>query len=175
MALLPREFYTLDHPRRWVDPFVAASGEERRVLTPTELKMKDARNLAYWDWMKRRKIPPGRMIWQAVRILHRGHSEYTSRDWWKNYQDCLFRVFINPVDVRCPVTNDYKQWYVLSPEDSEMVLRHEMDSKGHPQPPRNPLKGERWVSKNKRINKALLVPVECCHQYWRENENHHTL
>lgn len=163
---LPDHFYSAIHPLRWRDEFVHDSGEDKLVLTPAELKARYDRTMAYRKWLGRKGLGVNLMKWQLIQVMTFKHSEFSKKDWWENYQDALFRVFVQPQTLYCPVTKEHKQWYVLCPEDSEMVLRHEWEKKNPTLPPRSALKGERWVSKDKRLRKAKLIPVECC-RHWR--------
>jgi len=156
------------HPGRWTDPFLKESGEERLVLSPKELRDRAERNKAYTQWLQRRGLKNRQMVWQVVQIMTSSHDERSSADWWPRFQDCVFRVWLNPEYLYCELTGDFKGYYILCPEDSELVRRWIMDQKGFPQPPRDALSGERWVSKNKNINSALVVPVECCRHFRHE-------
>ena len=44
-------------------------------------------------------LKPKIMKWQAIRILTDKHSESSKDDWWQDYQDAVFRVFIQPETV----------------------------------------------------------------------------
>lgn len=170
---LPGYFYPTSnargvHPARWVDPFLDKDGDERRVLLPEELRARSERNAAYRSWLSRRGLKGKQMIWQSVQIMRADHSERSSKDWWPPFQDALFRVFVQPEYIYCDITGEFKGWYVLCPEDSELVRRYLMERKGFITPPRDALLGERWVSKNKAINQALVVPVECCRHFRHE-------
>lgn len=167
----PQYFYTLHDTRRWVDPYADPQGQERRVLTPAELKDRYLRNTAYRDWLSRyrfrgQRIRGKQMKWQAVQVMCRAHSENHPSDWWGPYVDCVFRVFLQPETRRCRTTGDWKQWYVLCPEDAEMVNRFEASVVGSEPPPRNALSGERFISTNPNLRKARIIPTECCRQ-WR--------
>lgn len=168
---LPGYFYTLNHPMRWVDPYINADGSDRQVLTPRELRDRADRNEAYSCWLgkfrfKGAPLRGKRMIWQAVQVISTQHAERDPRDWWGDYRDSLFRVFTQPETRKCSVTGDWVQWYVLCPEDSEMVMRYQAKEKGIHPAPRRAMQGERWVSKDKRVNKCLLIPTECA-RHWR--------
>ena len=164
-------FYTLHHPRRWIDNLTTPQGEERVILSPSEMTFRYQRNMAYSDWLKRfsfkgEKLKGKKMQWQAIQVMEKFHSENRSDDWWHPYLDCIFRVFLQPETRWCAVTGDWKQWYVLCPEDSEMVLRSQAKEEGIHIPERSALEGERFFSKDKRLRKCLLIPTECC-RHWR--------
>lgn len=150
------------HPSRWVDPFAMADGSERLVLTPAELRGKAERDRAYTHWLNRRGIKSKRCIFQVVQILESSNYEGIHNPWWSPWRDACVRVFVQPETIYDEFTKEHVQWYVLAPEDSELLYRIEMDRKGFPQPPRNAMEGERWVSKNPNLRRARLVPVECC-------------
>lgn len=172
--LPPAAFYSCTHPSRWFDEFSHPEGDDKLILTPEQLKDKYERDSHYATWCRRRNLPPRKMKWQAMRILTMDHADRNvARDWWDLYRDCVFRVFLQPYTMRDPGTNEYRQWYILCPEDSEMVLRWECEKHGLIQPPRRASHGERWISTNKNINKALCVPVECCHQLRHETTAGH--
>lgn len=169
--MLPHHFYTLNHPLRWTDPYVNTDGSDRQVLTPSELAARHKRNLAYRDWLGRFRfkgepLRGKQMRWQAIQVMGTHHAEKDPRDWWGNYLDAVFRVFMQPETRKCKYTGDWVQWYVLAPEDSEMVMRNELEKKGSTPKPRRALEGEMWLSKDKRLRKCLLIPTECS-RHWR--------
>jgi hypothetical protein len=108
------------------------------------------------------------MKWQAVQILSSNHSQNSSKDWWDSYQDCVFRVFLQPETRYSKYNKDWVQWYILCPEDSEMIMRERAWEKGITIPPRNALEGERFISKIPEARKLLMVPVECCRHFRHE-------
>lgn len=153
---LPPEFYSITHPKRWVDPYAG-----RLVLTPTEIADKNHRNEAYTKWIGNLKprIKGKQMLWQAIRVLTWKHSERSGNEWWDRYCDAVFRVFVNPETVYDGVY--YKQWYLLSVEDCYLVNRYEMEKSGPTLPPRDWIT-EKHVSTNKRLRRALMIPCESC-------------
>lgn len=168
---LPAYFYDINHPIRWVDGFTALNGEQRIVLSPLEIKRKVERNTLYKEWLKRfrfkdQPLRGKQMTWQVVQILKRDHSENSHLDWWPDYLDCLFRVFVQPETRYCKLTKEHKQWYLLAPKESELVLHHELTKKGVSLPAYSPLQSP--ISRDKRLRKALLVPVECCRHFRHE-------
>lgn len=169
--MLPGYFYTLNHPMRWVDPYISSDGSDRQVLTPSELRARAARNETYKRWLakfrfKGEPLKGKKMSWQAIQVMGTQHAERSELDWWGDYRDAVFRVFMQPETRKCAVTGDWVQWYILCPEDSEMVLRYEAKEKGIHPAPRKAMKGERFISKDKRVSKALLIPTECA-RHWR--------
>ncbi len=184
---LPRYFYNLDANlpdgrKRWFDEFsdsypsIYQPGKDNN---PYFLKNRADRNEAYARWQAAffsrgtdgSFIPafkPKMFKWQAIRVLSFKHSESSERDWWENYQDCVFRVFVEPETVYDQVTGEYKQWYLLSPEDGYLVNRHEIESKNASLPGREYLGRERWLSADKRLRRARFIPTECCHHLRNE-------
>jgi len=162
---LPEHFYSLTHPKRWQNTFALPTGEERRVLLPQEIRKKAEREIEYKRWLEKRGLKPKAAKFQAIQITGFKHSLSSRADWWDNYQDCLFYVFVEPQTFYDKVTKDWVQYYILAPEDSEMVLRYEQSKKDVTLPPRSSLK-EPWISSNKKINGALPVATECC-RHWR--------
>lgn len=176
MALLPSYFYhimakTPDGNLRWFDNFAWDSQIVNPLLdNPKARKMRYDRNSAYRDWFylftqpgpNGERIPiirPKNPLWQAIRVHNFKHSESTKKDWWENYQDAVFRVFVNPETIYDGKA--HKQWYVLSPEDCFLVNRYELEKKGPSLPPRN-FVTERFIPSDKRLRRMLLIPVECC-------------
>lgn len=166
-----RYFYTLHDPMRWLDPYATPQGDQRRVLTMAELKDRHARNQAYSAWLKRftfqgEPLKGKTMLWQAIQVMSKHHSDNRSDDWWHPFLDCLFRVWMTPETRKCPVTKDWKQWYVVCPEDGELINRSLLKHQGISIPPRQALEGERYFSKDKRLRRCMLIPTECC-RHWR--------
>lgn len=161
------------HPSRWLDKFSPASTkeEDKLILIPSEIRERNCRDFVYNGWRRLHGLPPRRCKFQLIQILSEDHAERrrfaTDKDWWRNFKDCLFRVWVQPETFYDDSTKTHIQWYCLAPEDSEMVLRAEMDAKGFIQPPRDPIK-ERWLSCNPNIRYPLLVPVECCRHFRHE-------
>lgn len=166
--MIPRYFLDLNAitPRgdlRWVDQFVTGTGDERKVLTPTEIRNKKVRNLAYNRWQKSflvsHNIKVRENLWQAIRVHSFNHATPTRKDWWENFQDALFRVFVQPHTEFSG--NDHRQWYILCPEDCELVNRYLLETKhNNTLSPRG--LGEEYISKDKRLRMMRLIPVECC-------------
>lgn len=180
MALLPNYFYdinaTLPNGRvRWVDEF---ANESDVIFRPHEmnegyLKRKRTRNEVYSRWMAAffvtnpdgsytPMLHPKMMTWQAIRVLSFKHSESSDRDWWEKYQDATFRVFVNPETVYDQYSKEHKQWYLLSPEDSYLVNEFELRQSGTQPEPRDYFGREQFLSADKRLRRARLIPVECC-------------
>lgn len=158
------------HPKRWIDTFADQVGREKMVLTPTQIIQKDERNRAYSEWLVRHGLPNMRHRFQVVQVLSSNHANksYFRYQWWDNYRDCLLTVWVTPVTLKCEYTKDWVQFYVVCPEDCELIKRYELKRQGITRPPRCALAGERWTSRDKAINKALLVPVECCRHFRHE-------
>lgn len=163
---LPAHFYSCTHPLRWRDEYADNTGTARMVLTPFELMQMDRRNEAYAAWMNKFKMPPRRCMFQVIQCLSFHHSYANKhKDWWDRYRDCLFRVFVMPYTHYEKTLKQHYQWYVLCPEDSEMLLRYEYANKGIHIPKRDPIT-ERWISNDKRVRKLRMLPVEAC-RHWR--------
>lgn len=180
--MLPKEWYPYTypisgiigvHPSRWQDRFGKDinDDEEKAILTLDELREKKARNAAYNFWRKFHQLQPRKCLFQVVQILSNDHSEINRlekrKDWWPEYKDMVVRVWVEPDTFYSEDGRDHKQWYVLCPEDSEMILRYEADKKGYPRPPRDEIK-ERWLSNDPAIRYPLAVPVECCRHFRHE-------
>lgn len=183
MALLPHYFYDInaitDEGRiRWFDEF---SDEQGSIIElPMTAKMRKSkeryhRNQLYSAWIaakyiskpdgeRANVISPKMMKFQVIRVLAYKHSESNRKDWWENYQDAVFRVFVQPETIYDG--KEHKQWYVLSPEDAYLVNRYEI-SKTNIIPPRDYTK-EKYLSNDRRLRTARLIPVECCHHLRHE-------
>lgn len=183
MAVLPYYFYNLnaqmpDGTQRWVDEFAS---RDSSIVLPHEMNVKwlrarHVRNVMYSAWMAsfcdvdkdgnmQLFISPKQMKWQAIRVLKFKHSERNNKDWWENYQDAVFRVFVQPQTFY--EGDDHKQWYILCPEDCYLVNRHEIERKGTILPPRDRHQ-ERWLSNDSRLRMCRCIPVECCHHLRNE-------
>lgn len=180
MALLPEYFYDLngrmpDGNIRWWDSlYDVEENSMLELIGKVGLKRhaKLQRNEAYKRWIASKCVRVGealipllkskQMLWQAVRVMSYKHSESESNDWWENYQDAVFRVFVQPETIYDNVTGEHKQWYLLSPEDSYMTVRYEMERDGASLPPRDYAGQEIFLSKDKRLRQSRLIPVECC-------------
>lgn len=188
MALLPRYFYDINAVMpngrmRWFDEF--ANVDSKHIVTLDQLNInhysvRNQRNMAYARWLASfcAKGPDGSvqpmirqnkmMKWQAIRVLAFKHSEESYKDWWEDYQDATFRVFLEPETCYDEVTGEHKQWYLLCPEDSYLVNAREMEKKGTPTPVRDWNGRERHLPLNRELRKARLIPVECCHHLRHE-------
>ena len=161
---IPKYFYSLTDPRRWYDKYASQNGDERLILSPHEIITKGRRNDAYKAWLSRAGLPAYRPLFQAIQILSAAYSETNRKDWWPPYRDCLFRVFVSPYTEYAKGTKGNRQWYILCPEDCEMILRFENELEGRHFPPRK--LNELYISKEPALRKVRLVPVECC-RHWR--------
>lgn len=180
MALLPQYFYDINAilPNgriRWIDEFAE---ESELLFKPHEMnegyaRHKRTRNEVYSRWMAAffvtnpdgsytPMIHPKMMKFQAIRVMSFKHSESSEKDWWEKYQDAAFRVFVNPETVYDHYSKEHKQWYLLSPEDSFLVNDHELRSSGTTPALRDYFGRERFLSADKRLRRARLIPVECC-------------
>ena len=186
-TILPKYFYDLnlmtDEGRpRWVDNFVP----NNFIVMPPKTELmhmfgKAERNGAYSKWLASfsQTLPtgdivpylkPGQFKWQAIRILNAKHSETNKKDWWPNFQDAIFRVWLNPQTIYDEVTGEHKQWYLLSPEDGYLVNRYELEKTGVALNARDYDGYERYLSGDRRLRRARLIPVECCHHLKNEGE-----
>lgn len=174
LTKLPNYFRDINHPKRWVDEF---ADNAPSIIQPQDLDLgharaKHARNEAYSKWLAAffYRTPDGiksaisgkKMIWQAVRVVSFKHSESGPNDWWEKYQDCAFRVFVQPETIVDRATGDHKQWYLLSPEDGYLVNLHEAELLGRKFEPRDFNGREKFLSAEKILRCARLIPVECC-------------
>lgn len=170
-ALLP------DGRMRWFDEFKDATilAPSIQPGVPNDMTLKDERNICYAKWLAAfcvssdkgtaPMLAPKQMIWQVVQVMSFKHSESNSNDWWEPYQDCLFRVFVQPETIYHN-NGEHKQWYLLSPEDCYIVNKIELEAAGNALPPREYNGRERWLSGDRRLRRARLIPVECC-RHWR--------
>lgn len=179
MNKLPDYFYNIDHPVRWYDKF---SSESDAIWQPRELdldyqKERRERNEAYSRWMASlfTRGPNGEIVpyikpkmfkWQAIRVLSFKHSESSKRDWWEEFQDCVFRVFVQPETVYDG--KDHKQWYLLCPEDTYLIKRYRLERNGPTLKSRDYAGDEKYLSADKRLRGGLAIPVECCHHMRHE-------
>ncbi len=191
-TLLPKYFYDLDgmtdeRRLRWADEFADAAPH---IIQPTRgdlnihrLRAKQRRNAWWAKWCAAfcvrtptgdvvPKLKPGVFLWQAIRVLRSDHSEKNRIDWWDRYQDCLFRVFVNPQTLYCNTSGQHKQWYLLSPEDSYLVNRYEKEQKAGGQRPRDYGGSERYLSADPDLRRARVIPVECCHHLRNEGREY---
>lgn len=192
-TLMPDYFYTLtgiteEQRPRWVDEF---ANDSNLILLPGKhdsrayVRAKNERNEAYSRWVAaffhtdpvtKEYVPwlkGSQMKWQAIRVLHDTHSE-TNRgvDWWPNYRDALFRVFLQPQTIYDHKTGEHKQWYLLCPEDCYLLNRQEIKSKGGTPPSRNYSGNEKYLSADPNLRRARLIPVECAHHLRNEGSEY---
>jgi hypothetical protein len=183
---LPYYFYDLnavmpDGRPRWRDEFADPYEHiiQPKDLSPSYSRLRSERNQHYSMWLAAKyfKDPTGerhpllqgkQMKWQSIRVLSFKHSEKSDRDWWERYQEAKFRVFLQPETMYDRVTGEHKQWYLLSPEDCYYVNRHEIERQAPSLRPRDYSGNERWISSDKRLRTARLIPVECCHHLRHE-------
>lgn len=181
---LPSYFLSLDSilpngKPRWEDELTDSAPHviQMQDLNPARAKLKSDRNIAYSKWLASffvksvtgdytPLIKPKTMSWQVIQVMTRSHSENNHKDWWGKYEDALFRVFLQPETVYDKYSGEHKQWYLLSPEDSYLVNRYEMELKHPGLEPRDYNGRERFLSANKLLRRARLIPVECC-RHWR--------
>lgn len=160
---IPRYFYDINA--------VLPDGRQRWCDDPSSPKDRERRDASYEIWRRNFRdrlgnsiLQPKLMKWQVIQIVSRDHSENNPRDWWPEFQDCLFRVFMQPETFY--EGPSHEQWYILSPEDAYLVLRYKAEKDGPDLPPRNYEGNERYLSANRELRTALLVPVECC-RHWK--------
>ena len=174
--MLPNYFYDLDavnphtNEPRWACPYALDDHNDTFIINPAQIRRntrRNARDKAYRRWMESFNIRPKIMRWQAIRVLTNKHSEQHSSDWWDNYQDALFRVFVNPETIRDKHTRDWKQWYILSPEDTWMINAHEATERGDSFAPRSSF---HVISREPHMRAMRIIPVECCHHLRNETK-----
>lgn len=163
---LPDYFFSLSDSRRWYDKFAAneLTGEERLVLDVNELSEKYARDKAYAAWLKAFGIRPKRMKWQAIRVIRDMHKEASPKDWWPKYYGAMFRVWLQPETFK--EGREWVQYYILHPEDCELIQRHELREKGISVPERSAL--EPFVSEDPRLRICRVIPTQCAWQLRNE-------
>ncbi len=157
-AKLPGYFYDIRDSRRWFDQFVTGThgeGEERLILTPAELAARYARNKAYAKWISAHGLRPKQMRWQRVRVVRDEYLESTKKDWWPQFYGAIFTVFQQPETLK--EGKKWLQYYVLCPEDSEMVLRYKLSEHGISVPPRI----APFIHTDKRVTDVLVLPTRC--------------
>ena len=160
---LPHYFYDITHPRRWTDPFASREdGRDRLVLGVNELRDKIHRDLAYRDWLKRFSLKDRLMKFQRVRVVRDKWQEATHFDWWLGFQDAIFTTFINPENMY--YKTEFIQFYVICPEDCELITRHLRKKKHGDLPPRK----NKWVAEDPRLKVAYVIPTRCCSQIRNE-------
>jgi hypothetical protein len=155
---IPKHFYDLQSPERWRDRFATQDGTERLILSPREIILKGRRRTSYLKWLHAHNLPGLNPTFQAIRLHNPESVEQNRRAWWPKYTECFFWVFVNPHTEYSGLV--HRQWYVLAPEESEMVIRYELEAQGVWLPKRS--LAEPWISNDKRLRKVRLVPVECC-------------
>lgn len=149
---------------RWFDEFAEdglGNNKQRLVLTPQEWKRKAERDAAYTEWIQRFSgwsVKPKSDKWQAVRITGRDYPFKCANDWWPEFMDCVFRVYMQPHTAYSNTKGDWIQYYVVCPEDTYLVQCYKRFLKGIPYPKRNTFK---WISPHPALRKMLLIPQEC--------------
>lgn len=152
---------------RWTDTFLHDDGSQR-ILTAQEWSEKDARDRAYRWYLSRFSkwgIKGKQIKFQAVRLVDKAHAFTSRNDWWHEYLDSVFRVFMQPHTQYDSRTRAWFQWYVLCPEDVYLVHCYNRFKRGFSYPPRKSFK---WVSPHKELRKLLLIPTECSYQLRHE-------
>ena len=148
--------------KRWADPYVDPSTDERRlILTEQERMERGMRDTVYAAWLKQFAgygIRGKQMMWQAVRITDTEHQFASNTDWWTDYIDCVFRVFQEPHTAYSPRMEQHIQYYILCPEDTFLVHCYNRFKEGHPYPKRDSFK---WLPKEPEFRKMLMVPQQC--------------
>ncbi len=167
--MLPKYFYdaegivTLEaygNRPRWYDEYADPQGESRLILTPKELRGRAERDRAYRDWQKlfAPRVRPSIMKWQMIRVLDVAHPNRSRSDWWREYREAVFRVFVNP-------HYEYDRWhrnngyYILAPEECFLVHAWEAERRGYSVPRRSSFK---YVCPVPEFREMLIVPVVCC-------------
>lgn len=173
---LPHYFYDLSHPRRFSDPYTLShnDGELRLILSEEERREKNQRDLVYRAWLHMFDLKPKHCKFQRVRVVRDKWAESTHWDWWKGFQDALFTVFVSPETLY--YKKEWIQFYVICPEDCELISRYLWEKKNSPLPPRVC----KYISEDKRLRVAYVVPTRCCSQLRNETkggipENHDLL
>lgn len=183
--LLPDYFYSLkgvcNGKPRWEDEFAdeAPSIIRAQDLDPVRNRLKYERNVAYSKWLAgfftktesgfKPTLSGKKMAWQVIQVMTADHADRTSADWWGDYRDCVFRAFLSPEVRTCPYTSEYRQWYLLCPEDCELVNRYEIEKASKTKlPPRDVFGYEKFFSADKRLRRARLIPCECCRHFRHE-------
>lgn len=178
---VPKFLYGLDtltdegRPR-WQDEFAGVVTSDFIDTLQTQediniLNEKDIRDQCYSMWLaaKFKILPNGQVVhgirdtkkmkFQAVRVY-----SGSDKDWWSEYRDCVFYVFMNPETRYDSVTKTNIQYYVLSPEDSYYINKHKILKVGGVLPPRDYNGKEKYISLNKHLRKGYMIPCKSCKQ-----------
>lgn len=151
---------------RWVDLYASIDGGDIQLELDQYGRMhKAARDVAYQHWLRQHGIRPRLQRFQAIRVLSDEHSEKMDRDWWRDYKDAIFRVFMNPYTHY--EGSSWKQWYILAPEESFLTRVYEARKKGYPAPDRTDFA---LICPNPEFAKLRMIPTECCQQIWHETK-----
>lgn len=152
--------------QRWADPWGHINNEIREsLMTPTQMIERGERDLVYRKYLSRFGLKAGTCKFQAIRVHDYSHTNVTSRDWFKEYRDCVFRVWVNPHTIYNSTYKTHYQYYVLCPEDIFLLHCLERAEKGFPYPPRRSFK---HICPHAPLRKIRMIPVECCKHYRHE-------
>lgn len=155
-----------NHRERWFDKWGHINTEEQEEAMPRREKiLRGRRDNHYRRYIARFNVRTRLMKWQVIRVLSYQHGTSTRQDWFREYQDCLFRVFVNPHTIYDSTKKKYLQFYILCPEDAFLVDCQERADKGLSYPPRSSFV---YTPQHKAFRKLKIIPVECCHHFRHE-------
>jgi hypothetical protein len=151
-----------DCQERWFDPWALKDPME---MEDWELQQRYERNQAYEAYLKSFNLGKKNFQWQVIRVHNRNHAYVDKSDWWQDYRDCAFRVWMQPCTMYSQYVKDHIQYYILSPEDIYLTHCFERHKRGLSYPARKTFK---WISPHKELRKMRLIPVEVCKHFRHE-------
>ena len=170
----PQYFYDIhgitdEGKARWEDEYACVKGVviPGKTDEPRWRAERGVRNMIYDWWQSRFPFRHRQNIFQAIRIIKHEWEEPIS-GWWDAYQDCVFRVFVEPHTQYDEATGEHIQFYILCPEDAYLVNRNEIQKQGAQVPTREYHGDEKWISKHPPLRSARIVPTKACHHYRHE-------
>lgn len=151
-----------DNQVRWFDQWALS---DPATMSIHEARLMKERNDTYKQYLARYDLGRRQPKWQVIRVHNRNHANFNKVDWWQDYQDCLFRVWMQPYTAYSNYVRDHVQHYILSPDDIYLTHCFERHQKGLSYPPRKSFK---WVSPHKPLRKLRTIPVEVCKHFRHE-------
>lgn len=149
---------------RWFDPWALKEPSELELW---EARAQQERDAAYRKYLNAFDKGGRQMKWQVVRVHNRNHAHITTSDWWQDYRDCVFRVWMQPTTTYSNYVRDHVQHYILCPDDTYLTHCFERHRKGLSYPPRSSFK---WISPHKDLRRMRVIPVEVCKHFRHETE-----
>lgn len=155
------------HRERWFDEWGHINSEEAEAMLPRRDKLlRGRRDKAYRRYIGAfSDIRPGVPKFQVIRVHDYQHANTSKHDWWRDYMDCVFRVWVNPHTIYNKKKNQHMQYYIICPEDIYLMHCAERHEKGLSFPKRTSFK---YISPHKELRKLRVIPVECCKHFRHE-------